>query len=82
MNILSAKKKFLTIVPNKNIFSPTVLEYGAGEDCVYELSTGYIMEAVIFGVTVVNTRTNEHDNKRSKPFDTLSEASQYIESLK
>ena len=82
MDILSAKKIFIAIVPNKNMFSPAVLEYGFGKDCVYELSTGYIMDAVIFGVTIVNTETNEHDTQRSKPFETLAEAGKYIESLK
>lgn len=67
----------------RNAFTPNIVEYGISGGYSYELSygTGFMVDARIYGVTLINTvlGTKEHD--KSQAFNSEQEARDYIKSL-
>ena len=77
-----AKDAFIEIVPSENFMTPDVIDYFLKENYAIELASGYGMEDnTIFGVTVANTSTGEHEHDMSMSFVSESLAMEYIDSF-
>lgn len=71
---------FRKIIPYKNIFTPEVLGYYRNMEFVMELSEGVDMDhKPMWGVTVVNIYTKEHEHGRSKLFRKKKQAVEYMD---
>ncbi|MCK5788982.1 MAG: hypothetical protein KAH32_08280 [Chlamydiia bacterium] len=77
-----AKDAFTEIVTSENFMTPDIMDYFLKENYAIELASGYAMEdTMIFGVTVANTSTGEHEHDMSMSFTSESLAMEYINSF-
>lgn len=65
----------------KNLITPEIIEYGATNENLWELSTSNIFN--VFGVTVIKFIDGQpiHQVELSQPFNTEKEAREYIKNL-
>lgn len=79
---MSNKQRFQKVVKGDNFVTPKILRYGQQGDYVYELSKGSgLFDKMVYGVTVVDLRTNEHRRDLSKAFFNREETEGYINDL-
>ena len=57
---MTNKERFQAVVKGQNFMTPDVLKFGQQGDYVYELSRGSAFNDEMYGVTVVDLRTNQH----------------------
>jgi hypothetical protein len=78
----TSEYRFKEVVKGSNFMTPEVIRYGQQGDYVYELSRGSgFYGKPVYGVTVVDLRTDEHRNDLSESFASLQEATDYINDL-
>ncbi len=78
----NAKQDFKKVIKGTNMMTPNVLAYYYENDYAVELSEGTDFDHNrIYGVTVVNTETNQAANELSQMFHSKSDALHYISSL-
>lgn len=67
----------------RNAFTPNIIEYGITGGYSYELSygTGFMVDAKIYGVTLINTILGTKEYDKSQAFSSEQEARDYIKSL-
>lgn len=80
--------KFRSIVKGKNIVTPDILGFYRKGEYDIELSSGSLFSGthkgvndLLYGVTVVNTITKNHEHELSKCFDNKKSAIKYMETL-
>ena len=78
---MSNATQFRAVVKGKNFITPEIMRYGQQGDYVYELSKGAWLDAGLYGVTVVDLRTNKHRNDLSRSFTDYKQANEYINDL-
>ena len=77
-----ARADFKRVVKGANMMTPGVMGFYYQNNYAVELSTGVGFDgSKIYGVTVVNTTTKEHEYELSKMFREWGEAIEYIKSL-
>ena len=70
---------FREVVPNSNVITPHLVGYYNNGQYDMELTKGEGMSGTdVFGVTVVNTVTKEHEHDISKMFHSRKEAVNYM----
>lgn len=72
---------FRSVIPNKNIITPNVIEYVTVRDYEVELSSGDAFGHPLWGVTVVNRVTREQEFSLDNSFDNIKTARLYINEL-
>lgn len=77
----NAKADFTAVVKGYNFITPAVVGYYYQNDYAVELSRGYFDGDLLYGVTVVDTISGQHERELSKVCDSLAEARRYIKSL-
>lgn len=71
--------KFRKVLPHKNFMTPTVMSFRQKGDYIIELSKGEgINGRDLFGVTVVNMHTKEHEHEMSTCFQSYEACNEYI----
>jgi hypothetical protein len=79
---MTNKQRFRLVVKGDNFVTPKIIRFGQQGDYVYELSTGRgLFNADVFGVTVVDLRTDEHRRDLSQAFFNREEAEDFINDL-
>lgn len=80
---MKAREDFLAVVPNSNFLTPHVLDYEFIGHYIVELSRGLDLDnQYIYGVTVVNNQTHQHEHELSRLFGSRRGAKYYINKLK
>ena len=73
---------FCSIIGGKNFITPNIMRYGLKGKYAYELSYGKGFDHnIIYGVTVANIETQEHEYYLCESFHSLEEAEEYIATL-
>ena len=76
-----ARNAFTGIVPSENFMTPDIIDYFLKENYAIELAGGYSMDGIIFGVTVANISTGDHEHDMSMMFTSEALAMEYIDSF-
>lgn len=80
--IASKGKEFQAVVKGENFMTPKVLSYWQSGDYQCELALGHGFDgSKLYGVTVVNTDTMQHEHSLSKCFEKRAQALAYIKVL-
>lgn len=80
--IISDGKEFRQVVKGENFMTPKLSGYWQSGDYQCEVSRGTGIDGQkIYGVTVVNTDTMEHDHSLSKCFPNRQQALAYVKVL-
>ena len=78
----TSEYRFKEVVKGCNFMTPEVIRYGQQGDYVYELSRGGgFYGSPMFGVTVVDLRTDKHRTDLSECFTSLVDSEEYIADL-
>lgn len=82
INTVDIGARFRKVIPNKNPFTPTIIQYQYAGDYMVELSHGEAMGGgELYGVTVVHTTKKEYRHDLSQCFATRKEARTHINTI-